>query len=135
MKDDSTKMVTAYRVRTKIFTWMPPNTTITMLDSEENQVVVNMSEWLPISQLKIVPGWFYIYSNNVNLYNFMMEAKIIFRGNDYGNVSAKMNAALKIIGDNPNVKSDEEQDDRNNIEREIEELKEKLNKLSLKDQI
>jgi hypothetical protein len=86
-KDDSTKIVTAYRTRTKVFTWFPPHMIINVNSTSQDIPLnfINVSEFNSTDRIIDLPGWLFIQNNNANSYNFNLEIRVAFRGNDYFN--------------------------------------------------
>lgn len=132
LKDDSTKIVTAYRIKTKVFTWLPVRMVLNVnsTDQEVPTNFLNPSEFIAIDRVVDLPGWLFLYNNNASSYQFNVEIKVEFRGNDFFNTASKIE---KVLG-NKNEEKDkiEEEEDEKDIKNELEDLKRRIDKLSVK---
>jgi hypothetical protein len=135
-KDDSTKILTAYRVKTKVFTWLPVRMVLNVNSTSQDPPTnfINPSEYISVDRIVDLPGWLFIFSNNSHIYQVNVEIKIEFRGNDFFNTASKIE---KVLGNKNDKIEDregiiEEDEDKNSVEEEIEELRKRIEKLSVK---
>jgi hypothetical protein len=131
-KDDSTKIVSPFRVRTKVFTWLPVRMVLNV-NSTAQEVPTNFlnpSEYISVDRVVDLPGWLFLFNNTPTAWTFNIEIKVEFRANDFFNTASKME---KVLGNkNGDVNKIEEEEEKDKVEEEIEELRRRIEQLSVK---
>lgn len=90
IKDDSTKVVTGYRTRTKVYRWLPIRSVINVnsISEEVPTNFLDVSQFISTDRVVSLPGWLYII-NQGSFTVANIEVKVLFRSNDFGTVAKK----------------------------------------------
>jgi hypothetical protein len=136
-QDDSSKEITAYSTRTKVYKFKPPNL---LIKSAAGNQFLNYSEWMPTNQTAgyVPPGYFKI--TTAFTFNMTIEVLVMFRGSQFGTNSNKIRKIEKIEEEKEEEKEEEEEkreeireerDEEKGNDEKIKELEEELRKLKI----
>lgn len=145
IKSDNTKIISPYRTRSKVFTFIPPDMIVNAMGSTYS--LKNFRTTAVIS----IPGWFYL--NVIEDTAFRVEINLIFRGSQDFSVGTKLNNQLiKIVEEEKNKNMEQikmlelenkisleqvpkeneiQSEENNNLENEIKNLELKLKFLKM----
>lgn len=93
-KDDSTKMTSAYRTRTKVLTWYPPDMVIQVNSIAQNPPLnfmnpARINSIVKNNNVNPYPGWLYVMNESTYDIKFDLQFGVEFIGNDFGSVPGK----------------------------------------------
>jgi len=94
IKDDSSKVFSMYRTRSKTFKWLPVKSVLNVQSVSQDPPLVFMDPTLYNSTdlIENIPGWLWVFNPSASPLNFSYEAVVLFRANDFIDHPSKLAA-------------------------------------------